>query len=383
MSQALAIVRELGAALVYAHEHNVVHGAFDSASVMITTEGKVRVLNFGSVASEGLQPEPRDDLNALACLAYELLAGKHPFQGHSLTVARQLGLRAKRPSQLNRRQWRALQQGLALSRKKKMLLLKDWLPRLELQRAAPTLPPLAELLTNTPRRPWGGASITLIAIALGALAVAVLALVDPTGFRERATGLGQGLQSLLTHTPHRTATPVSAVSPEPAEQIATPELPVAATAAPLRASPARLSPPATDRAAETPDAPAADTPPEGEPVAVDERPGHIGFLTDRFIVPQEAAAARVLVGRSSGQRGDIGFSWWTENGSASAGADFMSPGVKHEVIPDGQDSISVFVPLVSAPRAPGTADFYVVLGDPTGGATLGRISRLRVVVERH
>jgi Protein kinase domain len=358
MAQALTIVREVGAALVYAHEHNVVHGALDTSSVLITTDGKVHVMNFGSLQTESLQLEPRDDLNTLACLAYELLAGAHPFQGHSLIVARQLGLRAKRPPRLHRGQWRALQQGLAWSRKHKVLLVRDWLPRLEMQRAAIALPPLAELLATKPARRWSKTAIAAGIVAAGATAAVLLAFIDPDGFRAGYETLGT-----LAGSSGNAAGPAM---PPPAA-MAAPGSQSAVAASPI---PARVSP--------VP-APNADT--TTEPV-VDNRPGRISFLTQSFMVPQEAAAASILVRRSSGTHGDIHFSWWTDSGSAKAGDDFMWSGNQHELIPDGQDSVTLLVPLVSAPRVPGKAEFYVSLGSPTGGASLGAISRVTVIVAR-
>ncbi len=37
---------------------------------------------------EGLEPDSRDDVYAIACVAYELLTGKHPFNRISAVEAR-------------------------------------------------------------------------------------------------------------------------------------------------------------------------------------------------------------------------------------------------------------------------------------------------------
>ena len=55
---------------------------------------------------------PRDDMFALACLSYELLAGEHPFQRRRSTEARTLKIVPRRPPGLSGRQWKALSRGL-------------------------------------------------------------------------------------------------------------------------------------------------------------------------------------------------------------------------------------------------------------------------------
>jgi hypothetical protein len=112
--------------------------------------------------------------------------------------------------------------------------------------------------------------------------------------------------------------------------------------------------------------------------ASNEHPGRIGFAAESITVPPDAPAARIVVRRTGGTRGDVGFSWWTENGSARAGEDYISLGTKQMLIPDGEDSVTLFVPLVAPGLASGRSDFSVVLGQPTGGASLGGISRLTV-----
>ena len=62
------------------------------------------------------QPDKRDDVFGLACLAYEMLAGRHPFNGNTAQEAYRAGLEAAPIATLSARQWNALARALSVHR---------------------------------------------------------------------------------------------------------------------------------------------------------------------------------------------------------------------------------------------------------------------------
>jgi serine/threonine protein kinase len=148
-AEAIHLIEGMCAALMYAHEHGIVHADFKPSNCFVMQGGKVKVLDFGiarairrpnqadgtvtvydgrllgamtpayaspEMAEESADPDPRDDIYGLACVCYELLTGNHPFDRLSAIVARGRKLAPKPVPSLSARQNRVLADALSFDR---------------------------------------------------------------------------------------------------------------------------------------------------------------------------------------------------------------------------------------------------------------------------
>ena len=127
--RALEITAEILSALEYSHRAGIVHRDIKPGNVMVTPEGKVKVMDFGIAraiadsasamtqtaavigTAQYLSPEQargelvdaRSDIYSTGCVLYELLTGRPPFVGDSAVSIAYQHVRedAQPPSQLN------------------------------------------------------------------------------------------------------------------------------------------------------------------------------------------------------------------------------------------------------------------------------------------
>jgi|GEM_PF-1031590 len=160
LSEAEPIIKNMGHALAYAHQEGIAHLDFKPANVFYEPDRKTaKVIDFGiarpleqSERAEtqfdpgslgaftytyascemllGLDPDPRDDIYALACVTYELLSGKHPFNRKKASTAKYEKLSPKLISDLNRQQNQAIRRALAFHRDERTATVDEFLAEL-------------------------------------------------------------------------------------------------------------------------------------------------------------------------------------------------------------------------------------------------------------
>lgn len=161
--EAMDLIRQLATGLSYAHKNNLVHSDLKPGNCFITRDGILKLLDFGIARAsktktdaegettvfdpaglgaltpayatiemfEGQAPDPRDDIYALACIAYQLLAGKHPYNKVAAPRAQVKHLTPPACAKISKRQFKGLLRGLALTREARTPTVDQFLAEIQ------------------------------------------------------------------------------------------------------------------------------------------------------------------------------------------------------------------------------------------------------------
>jgi hypothetical protein len=411
-ARALSIIGTIGGALAHAHQRNIVHADLKPANVMVTNAGELKLLDFGfarrhsvdpwiseSAAEDmapssspayasservnGEEPQPGDDIYSLACIAYELLAGVHPFGGRSAPLARAHGRDPARIAGLTNKQWYALQNALAWNRAERRIDVVELTAALGCPPPAQRVGSPQELIAAGGKS-GGGSRAWVVLLAIMTLA-ATGAIVwwqfsDLIGPR-LGIGLAPASMEEGVAPSSSSATNSAAASSAPAETeiresdaVSQPVV-VPAAPEPTRAAPAATAPKSSEAPSTVTVTPTDQSAESSAGAAMS-----VEFDKDTFVATESDGTVRLSVKRVGGIKRAARFRWTLHSNSAEAGADFAGIGPAVEEIPAGVRSAVLTIPLVNDGLVENTELFLVELSPVEGGPTIGEQARAAVIL---
>ncbi|WP_299483499.1 serine/threonine-protein kinase [uncultured Roseibium sp.] len=137
------ILRGTCAGLSYAHSRGVVHSDLKPGNIFLLQDGTIKLLDFGLAAAasasadhpiqdsltvtyaspeqfERAPRDPRDDVFALGCVAFQILAGRHPFDSRPIDEVARAGINPEPIEGLDTQAWETLKSALEFDRQRRL-----------------------------------------------------------------------------------------------------------------------------------------------------------------------------------------------------------------------------------------------------------------------
>ena len=371
--EVVPVVRALGDALQFLHSKSIVHGKVTAENVFVTDDLDVRLLDVVPLASADAvlrgvaEQDPfsrdsvQDDVFALACLAYEMLGGKHPFNYEALPDVLKAGLQPARIDALPEKQWIALRRALVQNEEESIRTIAEFLHEfgvtgterlrgLQEKKSAPreqaATPPPAVIRAPKlgPKRQRKGrlrlAVLFFSLVGLGAWYLYGAPQERLVAFLESVPALSEAIgpdPEVTSFIPIESGTVEPAVE-EPMEIILEEPEPFPIVAFTETETPTLQETP--------PDAPAQE----------------VDFAFDATVVTVSEAdsVVRIDVRVPKGQSDSV--SWWTSGHAAAADEDYVVLSGQLSGSPASGDITTLHIPLVNDTQVEQLEDFFVHLG---------------------
>jgi serine/threonine protein kinase len=347
--QAWQIIRQLAAGLEHAHGRGIVHGDLKPRNILITRDGELRILNFGTTKTtaayascevlEGRAADARHDLYALACICYELLCGAHPFAGRPANLARDFAIQASRPAGLTGRQWRTLQAGLSWHRSGRSMSVHDWIQKLTNG--------IAENPSKTPLLEFKAAGAVQPPLRSRAAAVTIALLL--------ITGMGIAQLGAIS-----TRNPSESVATQAPDATPAPESTPQAEAPVMDAKPAIAKAAMDDTTQRSP--------------SVKQAPS--GISVDGYQVSRDNHFVEIRVHRNQSQ--NASFAWWTEPATARQGVDYVPQAKAIQTFASDRQSTRFYVKLLPDSERSQRDYFYVAIAQPPRAHSSHNVTRVQI-----
>jgi serine/threonine protein kinase len=393
-AECIRIATACAGVLAWAHAQGTVHADFKPGNVFILRSGAIKVLDFGAAhettpdadadaaSSHGAIPrvvtrayaspevldgqaaEPRDDVFSLACVAYEMIAGRHPFGRVPANEARQAATIFAAPlPQLSAAQNAALASGLAWTREQRPASVQALMQSLTHDTRSTATSAAAPARTSPPSsRAPGRARAVLAASLVAAAGLAALWALRPAQ-EDGADRLSDAQTGEVASDTIDADAPLPgpAASTQPSGEIDPP--PVA------RPEEAAAE---TERTLPDTEPPRAVSP---RPMPV-RQPLRVSADSASIVVSEGAPAAVVLLRRTGDLAGATRINWQLLNGSGHALTDFGGPITGTVRFLSRQATRALYVPLINDSEREDDETFSLQLSSraavigPTGNVTV-------------